>query len=78
MVLLTLEAVARRRDAEHNARAWLAWNTAALSRLPPRRFPPLHKLQIRRRRPKQPQTVEQQLAVAQLITAAHSSRKAKK
>lgn len=73
MVLLVLEATSRRQDAEHNARAWLAWNTAALGRV--RKLPKLSTLTIKPRRRRRPQTWQEQLAIAKLITAAHSKRR---
>lgn len=74
MMLLVLEATARRRDAEHNARAWLAWNTAALGRA--KRLPRLQSLLVKPKRRKRPQTWQEQLAIARMITAAYGRKRA--
>lgn len=59
-------ATNRRREQEHNDRAWLAWNIAALGRA--KRFPALKALQVdvggRRRRG---QSWQEQLRIAQMM-----------
>ena len=55
---------------EYNARAWLAWHTAALVRAKPSRFPKLRDMMLdepgRRRR----QSVDEQVAIAKAWHAA--------
>jgi hypothetical protein len=65
--MLTIAAGARRRiAAEHNGRAWLAWNIVALDRA--RKLPPLKSLLIDADRPQQQaRTWSQQLAVARQL-----------
>ncbi len=57
----------RRRDAEHNGRAWLAWHVAALQRTP-KRLPKLSALMIDPDRPAKARTWRQQLAIARAMT----------
>ena len=66
-----MEATTRRLEREHNDRAWLAWNSAALQRA--KRMPKLQALMIKRRR-RRAQSWQEQLAIARMITAAHSGR----
>lgn len=59
-------SAAHRADREHNDRAWLAWHIAALTRT--KKMPKLQKLQVRVRR--KPQTGEQMLQIAKMLTVA--------
>jgi hypothetical protein len=67
-----MEASGRRLEREHNARAWLAWNVAALMRA--KRLPTLKSLMVKRRRREQ-QAWEDQIKMCRLITAAYSGRR---
>ena len=63
--MLVIAAGARRRNAaEHNGRAWLAWNIVAIDRA--RRMPPLKSLLVDPDRPAQvkTQTWREQLVIA--------------
>lgn len=64
---MILEGKSRALIRDHNANAWLAYHTAALTRLPPKRFPKLSALQHRPR--VQRQTWQEQLAIAQMYAA---------
>jgi hypothetical protein len=65
-------ATGRRLAREHNERAWIAWNIAALQRC--KRLPPLKSLTIRTKQPRR-QTWQEQLHVARMITAAFSGKR---
>lgn len=69
MVRLVMEADIRSLEREHNNRAWLAHTAAALQRA--KRLPRLESLLAKRRRRK-PQTWQEQLATARMITAAYN------
>lgn len=66
-----LKAATYRLEREHNARAWLVWNTVALGRA--KRLPRLDTLLIRRRSGKQ-QTPAEQMQIARMITAAFGGK----
>lgn len=70
-MLHAIKASTYRLEREHNARAWLAWNTVALGRA--KRLPPLEKLLIRRRSGRQ-QTPREQMQIARMITAAFGGK----
>lgn len=66
-------AVLRR---EHNDRAWLAWNTAALSRIPPsKKLPPLKALLAQEPRKRRTLTWQEQFAVMQQWVAVTNRKK---
>jgi hypothetical protein len=66
---IAMIAARRRAEGEHNARAWLAWHVAALSRMP--RLPRLDRLTIHHRRK---QTWREQLAIVRMITSAYGGK----
>lgn len=57
---LYVEAAAKRFEREHNARVWLAWHTAALSRM--KKLPDMKKMFLTNT-DKPRQTWQQQLAI---------------
>lgn len=64
--MLTIAAGARRRHmAEHNGRAWLAWNIVAIDRA--RKMPTLKQLMIDPDRAARRQTWQEQLAIARQL-----------
>lgn len=72
MMFAIAEGARTRLEREHNDRAWLAWNTAALHRV--KKMPKLQSLQIKRRS-RRPQTWQEQKQVLKLITAAYGGGK---
>lgn len=68
MAFIAIEARQQRRHEEH---AWLAWTTAALTRVKPQKFPRLTAL-LGRKKPKQ--TWEEQLALAKAWVKNTSKR----
>jgi hypothetical protein len=66
--LVVADGALDRIDAEHNGRAWLAWNGAALARS--RRLPRLDTLFARSRRRRR-QTWREQMALCEAIARAH-------
>lgn len=64
------EGARRRAEREHNDRAWLAWHTAAFSRVARLKPADLKKVQVRRAARREPQTWQQQLDIAKMWTAA--------
>lgn len=60
-------ATGRRRDREHDARAWQAWTTACIPYMKP--VPELADLMSKAAGPK-PQTIEEQISIAMAWTAA--------
>ncbi|MPZ58435.1 MAG: hypothetical protein GEU91_18470 [Rhizobiales bacterium] len=65
-------------EREHNERAWLAHQTAAMMRCDPKKFPKLEKLMHRRRVPGRKQTPEQQFAIVKMLNAAFGGNVVKK
>jgi hypothetical protein len=49
----------------------LAWHTAFLQRVDPKKFPTLEKMLVVRRQPRRRQTPEEMLEIAAMITAIH-------
>lgn len=68
------EALAR----EHNERAWLAWHTAVLQRIDPKKFPKLEKLLHQGHKPKRAQTPAEMIEVAAMIVALHGGEDKRK
>jgi hypothetical protein len=66
---LAMIAIEERRHQTHNADAWLAWTTAALGRVKPKKFPRLKSLLSPRRRRRR-QTWQEQLALARAWVAS--------
>jgi len=62
------EADEQRLDYEQRARAWLAWHIVALDRT--KRLPPLKDLLGPARKPKEPQTWQEQMRIARQLNAA--------
>jgi hypothetical protein len=68
-----VQGCARAADHAHRGRAWLAWHTARLGQVNPKKFPKLEDLTGRRkRRPKknQPRPWQELMATAQAWAAA--------
>ena len=60
---------------DHNDRAWLAWNIAALSRT--KKLPKLQSLQMKLPKAKRRQTLEEMREAVRLIATIHGAVKAK-
>lgn len=65
-------AAARRRQREHNDRAWHAWTVAALGRV--KKMPKLDTLLAKPQTPRRRQTWEEQLAIMQAWSARTNAK----
>ena len=63
-----MQAFEWRQEQFHNQMAWTAWHTAALMRQ--KKLPQLQKLMHSSKRRSRVQTVDEQIAMARMITAA--------
>lgn len=66
-LLLTIKAQDEKSQREHNRMAWAVWHTVALGRM--KKLPPLSRLLYRAKKAVS-QTIEQQIAMARMWTAA--------
>jgi hypothetical protein len=69
-----IEAAARRWEREHNARVWLAWHVAALSRV--KKMPDLKRM-LKTNTSKPRQTWRQQMAIMGEWSAKHNAKVAR-
>jgi len=60
----------RAAERQHHLAAWLAWHTARLGQVDPRKFPKLEELTGAKPKRRQPQTWREQMAIAQEWTRA--------
>ncbi|KFB10331.1 hypothetical protein [Nitratireductor basaltis] len=74
-ISVILEGASNRLKREQNANAWLAWHTAALSRITPKKFPKLKDMMSEAGKPSGRQMTPEQ--IQEVMRGIFASRKQK-